>query len=112
MSNAAPRETNPYEAPKPVPASVVVKPAEKPKKPPIPVWAWLFAVACAAIPFLTLGGAIPAAIGFGGAAGCVGLARDSAKPLALRVAGCVGITLVCYAILGALLAAAIAARSA
>src|SRR6187455_417393 len=50
-------------------------------KPPIPAWAWVFAVACGIIPVLTLGGAIPAAIGFGGAAGCVGTARNPAMSL-------------------------------
>jgi hypothetical protein len=33
-----------------------------------PWWAWPFVVACLAIPFYTLGGALPTAIGFGGAA--------------------------------------------
>ena len=32
-----------------------------------PWWAWPFVVACLAIPFYTLGGALPAALGLGGA---------------------------------------------
>ena len=34
----------------------------------LPWWGWPFIVACLAIPFYTLGGALPAAIGFGSAA--------------------------------------------
>jgi hypothetical protein len=66
-------------------------------KPPIPVWAWAFAVACGILPILTLGGAIPGAIGFGGAAACVGVARDADKPIGLRLGICAGITLLCWA---------------
>jgi hypothetical protein len=33
----------------------------------IPGWAWLFVGACGVIPFVTLGGALPAAIGIGSA---------------------------------------------
>ena len=71
-------------------------------KPPIPSWAWLFAVACGIIPVLTLGGAIPGAIGFGGAAGCVGVARDPQKPIGMRVGICFGITAVCWTLVVAL----------
>jgi hypothetical protein len=75
---------------------------EKPAQPPIPAWAWPFAGACGIIPILTLGGAIPAAIGFGGAGGCVGVARDATKPLALRVGICAGIVVVCWVLVIAL----------
>lgn len=66
------------------------------EKKPIPGWAWVFAVACGVIPVLTLGGAIPGAIGFGGAAGCVGVARDDSRSLGVRVGICTGITLACW----------------
>lgn len=33
----------------------------------VPSWAWIFVAACAVIPFITLGGALPAGIGFGAA---------------------------------------------
>lgn len=72
-------------------------------KPPIPGWAWLFAVACGIIPVLTLGGAIPAAIGVGGAVGCVGVARNPSMPLGGRVALCVAITVGCWVLVIVLL---------
>ena len=62
----------------------------------IPGWAWVFAVACGIIPVLTLGGAIPGAIGFGGASGCVAVARDESKAIGLRVGICCGITALCW----------------
>lgn len=65
-------------------------------KPPIPPWAWLFAAACGIIPILTLGGAIPGAIGFGGAGACIGVARNDKMPVEARVATCAGITVVCW----------------
>jgi hypothetical protein len=37
----------------------------------IPKWAWVFAAACIAIPVYTLGGAIPAMIGFTGFVICI-----------------------------------------
>lgn len=72
--------------------------AAKPKPPPIPPWAWVFVTACGIIPVLTLGGAIPGAIGFGGAGGCVAVARNPGMPLAARVGICVGITVVCWSL--------------
>jgi hypothetical protein len=44
----------------------------------VPRWAWAFIGGCAIIPFLTAGGAIPAALGFGGAAGCLKIAKNPA----------------------------------
>jgi hypothetical protein len=69
------------------------------EKKPIPPWAWLFAVACGIIPVMTLGGAIPGGIGFGGAGGCLAIARDSSRPLPVRVLLCTGITLLCWGLL-------------
>lgn len=66
------------------------------EKSPIPAWAWVFAIACGAIPVITLGGAIPGALGFGGAAGCVSVARDPDKPVGTRVAICAVITGACW----------------
>ena len=76
--------------------------ADEPK-PPIPPWAWLFAAACGIIPILTLGGAIPGAIGFGGAAACVGVSRDATKPIGLRLGICIGITILCWGLVIGLL---------
>jgi hypothetical protein len=71
---------------------------EKPARPPIPAWAWIFAVACGIIPVLTLGGAIPGAIGFGGAGGCISVARNTSMSVESRVAGCIAITVSCWAL--------------
>lgn len=100
--------TNPYQAPS-LKAQPAAKPA-KPKPPPIPAWAWIFAVMCGAIPLVTLGGAIPAAIGFGGAGGCIGLARNPELNIAVRVGGCIAITAICWGLLGGMFVAAVAAR--
>lgn len=62
----------------------------------IPGWAWVFAVACGIIPVLTLGGAIPGAIGFGGAGGCVSVARDDSRSVGARVGICSAITAGCW----------------
>ena len=69
---------------------------EKEKKPPIPPWAWIFAIACVMIPVLTLGGALPGAIGGGGAFGCISIARDPTKELGLRVVLCSGVVVLCW----------------
>jgi hypothetical protein len=74
------------------------------EKGPIPGWAWIFAVACGLIPVITLGGAIPGAIGFGGAGGCISIARDESKAVATRVGLCLGITATCWVTFAALVA--------
>jgi hypothetical protein len=58
----------------------------------IPGWAWLFIVACGAIPIVSLGGCVPGAIGAGGAFGCAAVARWQEVPAALRVVICIVIT--------------------
>ena len=65
-------------------------------KPSIPAWAWVFAASCGIIPFLTLGGAIPGAIGFGGAGGCMSTARNRSLPLGIRFVVCLAITIGCW----------------
>lgn len=62
---------------------------EKPAEAPIPAWAWVFAGACIIIPLITRGGAIPGAIGACGGGACLGVAKDTSKSLAGRVAVCV-----------------------
>ena len=69
---------------------------------PIPGWAWIFVVVCALIPILSLGGAIPAAIGFGGAYGCIAIARDLSKSVNMRIGLCVGISILCWVLYFAL----------
>lgn len=63
----------------------------------LPGWAWIFMIACGAIPVISLGGAIPMAIGFASVAGCRQIAIDSKQPLATRVAVCLGITILAWA---------------
>ena len=46
---------------------------------PLPKWSYVFIVACIVIPVVSLGGAIPAAIGFGGAGGVAAVARDASR---------------------------------
>jgi hypothetical protein len=70
----------------------------KTPKPPIPGWAWLFIALIVAIPILTLGGAIPGAIGGGGGFGCAQIARDPEKPTPQKVLLCAIVTIACWAI--------------
>jgi len=53
-----------------------------------PPWVWLFAVPCFAMPILTLGGAIPGALGFGAGAACMGIGGNAELPVAARVLLC------------------------
>ncbi len=66
---------------------------------PLPKWAWLFMIACMAIPLITLGGALAGAIGFGGAYVCLDIARRSTWQPRRRAAISAGVTLTCYALL-------------
>lgn len=63
-------------------------PARSTNKTPIPRWAWGFAAACFIIPLLTLGGAIPTAIGAFSGLGVLAVARQSGKPAQRRVVLC------------------------
>jgi hypothetical protein len=58
----------------------------------LPAWAWLFIVGCLAIPVVSLGGAIPAALGFGSAAGCASLAKKAEWATMPRVLACAAVT--------------------
>jgi hypothetical protein len=73
----------------------------KPPKPKIPAWGYLFAGLCILLPILTLGGAIPGAVGFGGAAACVGVSRDDKKSIGIRIALCAAIVFACWMVVGA-----------
>ena len=42
----------------------------------LPCWAWVFVGGCLLIPVVTLGGAVPAVIGFLGAWGCASIAKQ------------------------------------
>jgi hypothetical protein len=64
-------------------------------KPPIPWWGWGLIAACVAMPILTLGGALPFAIGFGGAYGCASILRSS-MPVTTRAILSGGIVILCW----------------
>ena len=72
------------------------EPISPPKAAPVPSWAKLFAFACGIIPLLTLGGAIPTAIGFGGASSCLAVARNPQMDLGTRLLLCAAITGGCW----------------
>ena len=78
---------------------------------PIPGWAWVFAVVCGAVPVFALGGAIPGALGFGAASGCITVARDSSHSLAVRVAICASLTCMCWVLFVALVGGVAATQS-
>lgn len=58
----------------------------------LPSWAWLFVVGCMAIPVVSLGGAIPAGLGFGSAAACANLAKRAGWETPIKVLACAGVT--------------------
>jgi hypothetical protein len=68
----------------------------------MPPWAWIFVGGCILIPIVTLGGALPMALGVGGAAGCGSIARKTSMPTFGRVALCAGVTLLCWGLVAAL----------
>ncbi len=57
-----------------------------------PGWAWIFMGLCLLIPIVTLGGAVPAVIGFIGSWGCAVLSNQR-WPMATRVVLCLLITI-------------------
>jgi hypothetical protein len=63
---------------------------------PVPKWAWVFLIACAIIPVVTLGGALPALIGFGGVGGTLSVSRLNRWSVALRAGVCALITFACW----------------
>jgi hypothetical protein len=70
---------------------------------PLPTWAWPFMIACALIPVVTLGGALPALIGFAGASGTMTISRLNKRSRAVRVVACAAVTVVCWTALALLI---------
>ena len=60
-----------------------------------PAWVTVFAIICVLIPIVSLGGALPAILGFAGAALCVSVSKTS-LPAALRLILCTVITLLAW----------------
>ncbi len=67
------------------------------------IWPWFFGAACVAIPIVALGGVIPAAIGFGGAGGCVAAGRRYRHSAWRGFLACLGITVGSWTLFGAML---------
>ncbi len=63
---------------------------------PGPTWAWGFVAICVAIPVFALGGALPVAVGVGGALACSGIARAHSWPTGRRIALCAGVSVLCW----------------
>lgn len=72
--------------------------------PPAPAWAWLFVVACVAIPIVALGGAIPGALGAGGAAACFQVAKVHKMSAVSRFVICLAITAGCWGLFALMIA--------
>jgi hypothetical protein len=62
----------------------------------LPHWAWIFMVLCILIPILTLGGAIPALLGFGGASGCAMIAKKRTLSFKSKLTLCLSITVISW----------------
>jgi hypothetical protein len=72
---------------------------------PVPNWSWVFIVACAIIPIISLGGALPALIAVGGVSATLSVARFKRWSVALRTAACTLIALACWGAFGMLIMA-------
>lgn len=68
-----------------------------------PQWGYFFAAMCGAIPVVTIGGLIPVMIGLGGAGICLAIARTYSVHPAVRFVASLSVTLVCWAVLVAVL---------
>lgn len=64
------------------------KPGFKEQFSGVPGWAWLFIAGCIALPVVNLGGAIPGALGAGGAAACANVSKKADWDVAPRVLVC------------------------
>lgn len=67
---------------------------------PVPVWGWVFVALCAAIPLVTLGGAVPALIGYIGGAGCYQTSRDPRRSVHRRLLICAAYTVAVWLVFG------------
>lgn len=69
----------------------------------MPNWAWVFILACAAIPILALGGALPIVIGIFGAMSCRSIAMNEKRSTAVNVGLCAGVAILAWASLYSLI---------
>ena len=78
---------------------------------PVPKWAWIFIVACFAIPIVALGGALPVLIGFAGAYLCVVIARRPGMHTGVSVGLTAGVTVVSWGLFVLLIATTVGMRT-
>jgi hypothetical protein len=78
---------------------------------PVPKWAWIFMIACALIPVVTLGGGLPALIGFAGVAGVLAISRLNRWSVALRACMCGLVTLTSWGALVVLISVVVAVKA-
>ncbi len=71
----------------------------------VPSWVWAFVVACAIIPIISLGGAIPTMIGFVGAGYCYSFSQDTSKKMATHIFMCFGVTVISWSLFTVLILA-------
>jgi hypothetical protein len=79
---------------------------------PVPKWAWVFMIACALIPIVSLGGGVPALIGFSGVGGTLTVSRLNRRSVALRAGVCGLITLTCWGAFALLLTVLVGVKAA
>ena len=66
------------------------------KKVIMPKWSYIFITLCIIIPFVSLGGAIPALLGIGGACVCATISRKSTIPTPFKIILCTLITIISW----------------
>ncbi len=110
---AAPMTAAPSARATPAPGAAPVKKKEGFKEAfsGLPPWAWVFVVACFAIPLITVGGALPTGIAFGAAGGCAQVAKKPDWETAPKVLACAGIAAGAWILVFGVLAAIFAARN-
>ena len=64
----------------------------------VPSWVWAFVFACGIIPIISLGGAVPALIGFVGAGYCYSISQDTSKKMTTRIFVCFSATSICWSL--------------
>src|SRR5215475_10464170 len=72
---------------------------------PVPTWAWIFIIACAAIPVISLGGAVPVLLAMAGVSGALAFPRLRQWSTSLRAGACTLIVLACWTGFGLLVSA-------
>jgi hypothetical protein len=71
---------------------------------PVPKWSWIFMIACAVIPVVSVGGALPAAIAGAGIGGTIAVVRARRWSTAMRAGACALIVVACWGAFGLVLA--------